>query len=228
MAILVDALRPYPHAGLRYETWCHLVSDRDFDELHAFAARLGLRRAWFQGDHYDLPEPVRARAVALGAEEVAVGELLLRMAGPRGDRRRRRALLPRGEHALRGPAAPGLLRYATPGLVVVTAADAGAAAALVARVADPGAVVLAPDAPARAALLRAPEGVVVAAGPAAAARWAEAAGAAAVAAHLVAVGAGPPGRFTTRTLLDPAAAAGLARIAFGWVGRDRVRPPSPA
>ena len=43
-----------------------MVSDADFEELHAFAARLGIPRRGFHGDHYDLPPPVRERAVALG------------------------------------------------------------------------------------------------------------------------------------------------------------------
>ena len=45
--------------------------------MHAFAARLGLRRSWFQkkgpGDyrwHYDITPPKRARAVTLGAVEI--------------------------------------------------------------------------------------------------------------------------------------------------------------
>ncbi|QWQ39587.1 DUF4031 domain-containing protein [Streptomyces sp. YPW6] len=33
--------------GLRHTHWCHLTADTE-DELHAFAARLGLRRSWFQ------------------------------------------------------------------------------------------------------------------------------------------------------------------------------------
>ena len=55
MAILVDELREYPGTTLPFRSWCHMATDGGFDELHAFAARLGLRRAWFQGDHYDLP-----------------------------------------------------------------------------------------------------------------------------------------------------------------------------
>src|SRR5215210_5680880 len=70
MAILVDELREYPDVTLPFTVWCHMASDRHFDELHAFAARLGLRRAWFQRDHYDLPAHGRAAAVALGAEQV--------------------------------------------------------------------------------------------------------------------------------------------------------------
>jgi hypothetical protein len=52
--------------------WCHLLAD-DTDELHRFAARLGVRRVSYQGPprtaipHYDLTGFERARAVALGA-----------------------------------------------------------------------------------------------------------------------------------------------------------------
>ena len=53
--------------GCRSARWCHLVSDASFEELHAFAARLGIPRRFFQGDHYDLPEHLRARALELGA-----------------------------------------------------------------------------------------------------------------------------------------------------------------
>jgi hypothetical protein len=67
-----------------------MVSDDGFDELHAFAARLGIPRRRFQGDHYDLHPALRVRAVALGAVEVGTGELVLRMAGARGDRARAR------------------------------------------------------------------------------------------------------------------------------------------
>jgi hypothetical protein len=90
VAILVDELREYPHVRLPFTRWCHLTSDEGFEELHAFAARLGIPRHRFQGDHYDLPPHLRARAVALGAEEVGTRELTGRMAGPRGDRVRRR------------------------------------------------------------------------------------------------------------------------------------------
>src|SRR5829696_5409958 len=66
MAILVDELREYPDVRLPFGVWCHMATDGSFDELHEFAARLGLRRAWFQRDHYDLPAHGRAAAVALG------------------------------------------------------------------------------------------------------------------------------------------------------------------
>jgi Protein of unknown function (DUF4031) len=90
VAVLVDPLREFPDAGLPWSRWCHLVSDAGFDELHGFAERLGIPRRRFQGDHYDLHPALRSRAVALGAVEVSTGELVLRMAGPRGERARAR------------------------------------------------------------------------------------------------------------------------------------------
>ncbi len=84
MAVLVDRAI-WRWRGRR---WAHLVSDESYDELHGFAAQLGLRRAWFQGDHYDVPEEVRQRAIALGAEAVEATELVqrLRAAGLRRHR----------------------------------------------------------------------------------------------------------------------------------------------
>lgn len=80
MAVYVDPLFdtqgwsaawPYPHA-------CHLMADDDV-QLHAFAARLGLKRAWHQAcpphsvSHYDLTARRRSRAISLGAIEVDRG-----------------------------------------------------------------------------------------------------------------------------------------------------------
>lgn len=79
--ILVDGLAN--HGG---RWWCHMVSDTSMDELHTFAARLGIKRAWFDGDHYDLRANKRALAAYLGAVEVNSRELLKRMCGPRGAR----------------------------------------------------------------------------------------------------------------------------------------------
>jgi predicted kinase len=134
MAILVDELREYPDAGLRFTVWCHMATDGSFEELHEFAARLGLRRAWFQRDHYDLPAHGRAAAVALGAEEMATSELLLRMAGPRGDRARRRSLAPSGGVAwLRGGGGPAVLRYPAGALVVIGGPSGAGKSTLAAR-----------------------------------------------------------------------------------------------
>ena len=91
MTVLVDPLRRYEHVPFSIKDWCHMAVDGSFEELHVFAASLGIPRSRFQGDHYDLTPWIRARAAALGAAEVSTRELLVRMAGPRGDRARRRA-----------------------------------------------------------------------------------------------------------------------------------------
>lgn len=75
MTVLVDPAVWPAHGRL----WAHLVSDREPGELHAFAARLGIRRRAFQDDHYDVPAELVDRAVELGAEPVGVRELLARL-----------------------------------------------------------------------------------------------------------------------------------------------------
>ena len=63
----------------RDRRWAHLVSDTSYDELHDFAAQLGLRRMAFQGDHYDIVADARPRAVELGAVPVGVRDLVRRL-----------------------------------------------------------------------------------------------------------------------------------------------------
>jgi hypothetical protein len=86
--IVVDELRTYTGMGRLSGQWCHMLSDTgNLDELHAFAARLGLRRSWFQNKrfapHYDLRPSKRALAVSLGAREVTwreIGHITLALA----------------------------------------------------------------------------------------------------------------------------------------------------
>jgi hypothetical protein len=82
VAVYVDTVRCYPDAGLRHTEFCHLLADTR-DELHAFADRLAIPRAYFQDHawrwHHDLPAVLRPRAVELGAIEIemhTVGALL--------------------------------------------------------------------------------------------------------------------------------------------------------
>lgn len=72
--------------------WSHLVSDVDVDELHRFAADLGLPRRAFHRDHYDLPARLVDDAVAAGAVRVSARDLVvaLRAAGLRRPGARRR------------------------------------------------------------------------------------------------------------------------------------------
>ena len=75
MTILVDpAIWPF-----RGRLWAHLVSDESYDELHAFAERLGMPRRAFQGDHYDVPAELRELAIELGASPVTGRELITRL-----------------------------------------------------------------------------------------------------------------------------------------------------
>lgn len=68
--IFVDELREYPNRGV----WCHMWTDGDISELHAFAHKLGLKRPWLHADggggrfpHYDLSPSKRRLAVKMGA-----------------------------------------------------------------------------------------------------------------------------------------------------------------
>ncbi len=75
MAILIDDPLWPAHGRL----WAHLVSDRDLDELHRFAAANGIPRRGFDLDHYDVPQDAHARLVAAGAEHVDGHELVRRL-----------------------------------------------------------------------------------------------------------------------------------------------------
>ena len=97
--ILVDALLEYSKSPLGPRTWCHMTSDTSLSELHDFAQKIGLKREWFQEDHYDLIASRRELAVKLGAKEVSGRELLRRMVGTRGDRMRQRILSLQGDPA---------------------------------------------------------------------------------------------------------------------------------
>jgi hypothetical protein len=70
MSVYVDRLRDW---DWKYGKSCHMYADTN-EELHKMAARLGLKREWFQkstsGPHYDLTESKRALAVRLGVIEV--------------------------------------------------------------------------------------------------------------------------------------------------------------
>jgi predicted metal-dependent HD superfamily phosphohydrolase len=92
MAILIDPPAWPAHGTL----WSHLVSDTDYEELHAFAARLGVPRRGFDLDHYDVPAARYEQAIALGARAVTAKEVVhsLRSAGLRVRQVDREAVIP--------------------------------------------------------------------------------------------------------------------------------------
>ncbi|MCG7606808.1 MULTISPECIES: DUF4031 domain-containing protein [Mycobacterium] len=75
MTVYVDDMRMLATIGRLDARWSHLTADTE-EELHEFAARLGLSRrtAQFPGtwkSHYDVTDFTRDRAMELGA--VAIG-----------------------------------------------------------------------------------------------------------------------------------------------------------
>lgn len=80
MAILVDHMHDVKRGGhWPYRRAAHMVSTKSFAELHEFASSIGLTRAWFQGDHYDITTQKHLLARDAGAEEVHARDLISRM-----------------------------------------------------------------------------------------------------------------------------------------------------
>jgi muramoyltetrapeptide carboxypeptidase len=91
LTLLIDPPNSPGHGRL----WSHLASDASYDELHRFAATLGIPRRGFDRDHYDIPAERYASVVAAGAAPVSSRELIarLKVAGLR--RRKAEALAPK-------------------------------------------------------------------------------------------------------------------------------------
>lgn len=103
VTVLIDPPIWQAHGRL----WSHLASDSDLEELHELAARVGLDRRLFEGDHYDVPQERYAEVVAAGATEVSGSELVrrLRDSGLRFRKRRGERPLSRTVNGL-APLAP--------------------------------------------------------------------------------------------------------------------------
>lgn len=68
MSVYIDNYR----GKFRGMVMSHMLAD-SLDELHAFAAKLGLKREWFQdksAPHYDVCQQKRAEAFKLGAVSI--------------------------------------------------------------------------------------------------------------------------------------------------------------
>jgi hypothetical protein len=86
MTVYVDNMRRPARVGRISARWSHLTADTHA-ELHAFAARIGLRRSWFQERckfgrcepcphwHYDVTDSKRNAAIRAGAQAIDIREL---------------------------------------------------------------------------------------------------------------------------------------------------------
>ena len=83
--ILIDP----PNVPSRGRMWSHLASDTSYEELHAFASRMGIPARGFDRDHYDVPAEWYDAVVAAGAVPVSSREIVTRLIGA-GLRRRKR------------------------------------------------------------------------------------------------------------------------------------------
>jgi hypothetical protein len=134
VTIYVDNYRVPAQVGQIRGRWSHLTADTPA-ELHTFADRLGLRRAWFQARcratrcpsvggacvhfHYDVTDRVRDRAIGLGATAIDIRDFGALITARRGDRSGR----PAGNTPdMFLPAATShepVPRYSAPGLGIV-------------------------------------------------------------------------------------------------------------
>lgn len=116
MTILIDP----PNAAGHGRLWSHLASDTSYDELHAFARRVGIPERGFDRDHYDVPEERYALVVAAGARPVDSRELIRRLIAAGLRRRKSQSLHPRPPGRLLQRPAP-----LAPGSVVAVVTPAG-------------------------------------------------------------------------------------------------------
>jgi hypothetical protein len=56
--------------------WSHMISDASYDELHDFAARLGIPPRAFERDHYDVVEDRYSAALSAGARPATSREIV--------------------------------------------------------------------------------------------------------------------------------------------------------
>lgn len=70
MTVYVDDME-IPFNGMKM---CHMIADTD-QELHEMADAIGLKRSWYQGDHYDVSLSKKQEALDHGAEAISWRDL---------------------------------------------------------------------------------------------------------------------------------------------------------
>lgn len=74
MTVYVDDMHLLPMGQYRHMKMSHMIADTE-EELHAMARAIGVKRKWYQGDHYDICKAKRTLAVEHGAVEISVRQL---------------------------------------------------------------------------------------------------------------------------------------------------------
>ncbi len=91
MGIWIDP----PDTAAHGRVWSHLISDSSTEELHDFAARVGIPRRGFDGDHYDVPAQWYDAMIEAGAQPASAADLVRKLHHA-GLRLRKR----KGEHGI--------------------------------------------------------------------------------------------------------------------------------
>ncbi|TXT23849.1 MAG: hypothetical protein FD131_5128 [Rhodocyclaceae bacterium] len=65
VTVYVDNMR----SNYRQMVMCHMLGDSE-SELHTMADQIGVKRRWYQGDHYDICLAKRSLALKAGAIEI--------------------------------------------------------------------------------------------------------------------------------------------------------------
>lgn len=76
MSVYVDDMYLTPMGQYGRMKMSHMMAD-SLDELHEMADKIGIKRKWFQGDHYDICLSKRHEAVAHGAVEITMREMVV-------------------------------------------------------------------------------------------------------------------------------------------------------
>lgn len=89
MSVYVDDMHKYPMGQFGRMKMSHMIADTE-DELHEMAAKIGVARRWYQGDHYDIAMSKRDLAIEHGAIAIPLKQLacmaaLRRRGLPMGD-----------------------------------------------------------------------------------------------------------------------------------------------
>jgi hypothetical protein len=74
VTVYIDDMYRYPMGQFGRMKMSHMVADTE-EELHAMAARIGVARRWYQGDHYDIAISKRDLAIRYGAKPVTLRQL---------------------------------------------------------------------------------------------------------------------------------------------------------